>query len=468
MAYTLKMGAFAKLENSTAQPTTTGWAEFSVTLKEGCDLSNPVLSIAESFATLSGYNYATFLGRYYWVQDIRVERTGYCVISLKVDVLATYKTDIGNADLYVLRSSAAADGSIRDNFYPMKATATKYHQDQDATTVPGNYSSGVIVLNVSGIDTSLGTTLIEMIPSEFKRLITALYTDINGFQLTDVFDKLNQLFGGNPQELINGAMWFPYAFDVDSYQQVQIGGWAAELSGTPIQGGVITDPGLTLANYTYTLQKHPLAATRGSYLNLNPYTQYVLGIPGCGIVNLDASKLQNETSITIIREMDAFTGQLIVKVNATSSGQRLAYLSGQIGIPIGLKGSNNANRILDSAAVTIGGTAAAIATGGAAAITGAIASGIGTAIEAIGSTGTSTSMGAGSVGIMLQPGWLDTICYDITDADNLQEGRPYCKIAKPSVLTGFMKVADGYVPISGPLPEQLEVKRILEAGFFYE
>ena len=65
------------------------------------------------------------------------------------------------------------------------------------------------------------------------------------------------------------------------------------------------------------------------------------------------------------------------------------------------------------------------------------------------------------------PCWLDTICYDITDSDNAQEGRPYCKVTTPSTLTGFMRVSDGYVNITGPLPEQQEIKRFLEGGFFY-
>lgn len=467
MAYTIKLGAFAKLENSTAQPVHTTWAEYSVNFKEGADFTNPILSIAQDFSTLYTYNYAYMLGRYYWVTEIKAVRSGYCTIKMKCDVLATYKSAIGSTSLYVLRSSTASDGSIRDNFYPIKATSTRYHQTQ-STGVPGSYSSGVIVLSVSGIDTIAGTTLLEFTPSEFKRLISALYTDINGFQLSDVISQVVQYFGGNPQALINSAMWFPFPFDVDNVSQATIGGWDASLGGSPIYAGIITDPVITLADYTYTLYKHPLAATRGSYLNLPPYTLYTIGLPGCGIVNLDGAKLIDQTSITIIREMDAFTGQLITKVNATQSGQRLAYLSGQIGIPMAIKGSNAAPNLIGSAAGVISSGIAAAATGGAAAIAGAAAAGIGAAVDAAGGTGTSSSMGSGAAGIMLQYGWLDTICYDITNSDNSQEGRPYCQMTTPSTLNGYMRVSDGYVHISGPLPEQQEIKQFLEAGFFYE
>ena len=83
MAYTIKLGAFAKLENSTAQPVVTTWAEYSVNFKEGADFTNPILSIAQDFSTLYTYNYAYMLGRYYWVTEIKAVRSGYCTIRMK-------------------------------------------------------------------------------------------------------------------------------------------------------------------------------------------------------------------------------------------------------------------------------------------------------------------------------------------------------------------------------------------------
>ena len=469
MAYTIKMGSFSKLENSTAQPVMTSWAEFSVNFKEGADYSNPVITLAADFATIAGYNYAYMLSRYYWITDVRVERTGYVRVTLKIDVLATYKSEIGDTNLYVLRSSASADGTIRDNFYATKATATTYHSVQSATAdVPGLYSSGVIVLSVAGTNSTTGTILWQLSINEFKRLITALYVEINGIQLSDVVSKVVQLFGGNPQTLINGAMWFPFGFGTSASEQLYIGGWAATEGGTPIYGQIINGPVQGLSGVSFTLVKHSDSGSRGKYLNLLPYTQYTLGIPGCGVVALDNGKLLEETGITIYRYMDAFSGQLFVKVECSTTGQILAYLSGQIGIPITLSGRNNAGQIIGAATSTLGAGAAAAITGNPIAIAGAVASGIGTAIEALGGTGTSTHMGAGAAGIMGERIWLDTICYEITDSDNTQNGRPLCQIRKPSALNGYMIVSDGYVEIAGPLPEQQEIKRFLETGFFYE
>ena len=166
--------------------------------------------------------------------------------------------------------------------------------------------------------------------------------------------------------------------------------------------------------------------------------------------------------------MDAFSGQLFVKVIADTSSQMLAYLNGQIGIPISLRGSNNANSLVAGAAATVTGIIGAVASGGASAIAGAAASGISTALEAVGGTPTSSSMGCGFAGITDEKIWFDTVCMDVTDADNTHNGSPLCQVRTISTLSGYVKVSEGDVAIPGPYPEAMEVKRLLEAGFFYE
>lgn len=482
MSYKIKLGTFSKLENSTAQPTTTTWAEYSVTLKEGCDISNPEITLSISYSTAAGYNYAYMMNRYYWIVGKNMLRENLCVLSLKVDVLATYKSEIGAASLYVLRSATFSNGFVRDTYFPALANTNKYQSVQPSiivggqeTSIPGDYTSGIIVLNVAGTGSAGASTLWELTTSDFAELVNALYRDINGYNLGDVIAKVVQAFGGNPQALINSAMWFPFPFDVDSVANLKIGSWSAQKedpdnpgSYINITGGIITDPVLTLPTVQFTIQKHPLAASRGAFLNLTPYTQYTLTIPGCSVVNLDNTKLQGETSISIYRVMDAFSGQMLVKVVADTSKQILAYLAGQIGIPISLRGSNNANSLIAGAASTIGGTIGAFATGGASAIGAALAAGISTAVDVVGGTPASSSMGAGFAAIVDETIKLDTVCCDIANNDTTHFGWPYCAVATLSTCSGYTLVANGDVAIPGPLPEQQEVKRFLETGYYYE
>lgn len=460
MAYTIKLGTFSKLENSTARPSTTNWAEYAITLKEGCDISNPDITLNVDWTTVSAYNYAYMLNRYYFITGKNMLRNGYCVLSLKVDVLATYKTTIGSTSLYVLRSSTQVDHSIRDNYYPTIASVVRSHYVQD-TGIPGDFSTGVYVLNVAGTKTQAGTTLLQFTPANFRLLINALYTSLNGFQLSDVVAEVVKRFGGNPQSLVNGAMWFPFPFDVASVEPMKIGNW-----DSGINGGVITDPLMTLADYSYTIFLHPQATVQRCYLNMAPYRQFTLGVPGCGTVQLDSAKLIDETSIIIRRVMDAFTGQQIVKVIAGTSGQILAYLSGQIGIPIQLSSSadpaGSALGLVGSAA-TLG---LGIATGNPAAIVGSATAGIGSVMDTVAGN-TSSGVSGSLAAIAGEPGWLDQTDIYVENGDNVRNGRPYMQVTTPAAIGGFMIVDKGDVSINGPLPEQQQIKAFLESGFYY-
>lgn len=462
MSYKIKLGTFSKLEKSTAQPNTVSWAEYDITLKDGCDLSEPDLNLSIDYATVSAYNYAELFGKYYFIVGRNMIRENLCHLQLSIDVLASYKTEIGAATLYVLRSASAADGTIRDSYYPLRADSTKYHQEQ-TTGIPGMYGTGVVIVSISGTSSAGATTLWEMTDTSFKSFVSELYTDINGWQLSDIVQKVVQYFGGNPQSLINGAMWFPFAFDVYTAEYVKIGSWQSS-----VIGGVVNDPLYTLGDVTFTLNKHPQAATRGAYLNVSPYTRYTLVLPGCGIIELDSSKLVNQTSITVRRIMDAFSGQVNTKVIADQSGQLLAQLNGQIGVPIQIRGVNNAGQMLSGALSSGAGLIGGAVTASPVALANAALSGISTAIDSVGGMGTSSNMGSGLAAICGQPISLDTICYDITNSDNTEFGRPLCQNVQISTLSGFTQVSEGYVAIPGPLPEQQKIKSILESGFFYE
>ena len=76
MAYTIKLGTFQKLENSTAQPVTTGWAEYSIVFKEGAEISYPVITLQADLSTVAPFNYAVWGSRYYWIMSKTMLRSG--------------------------------------------------------------------------------------------------------------------------------------------------------------------------------------------------------------------------------------------------------------------------------------------------------------------------------------------------------------------------------------------------------
>lgn len=484
MAYTIKIGQFAKNIESTAQPNTTGWAEHSVTLKNGADISNPRIELQVSWEDIKDVNYAVMMNRYYWVIGKNMLRENLCQLSLRVDVLATYKTEIGASSLYILRSSAASDGTIRDNLYPSRGIAEYSRQAWPATPTTHTFASGVYVLNITGTYTSGSSNLIQLTPPNFRKLLRMLYADIDGFQASDIIQKLCNFFGGNPAKLVNSAMWFPSKFtSVEAMSDTYIGSWrpgaAINIASDPIPCEIIKDPIQFVDYCTFTIDKHPKAATRGEYLNLSPFSNYKLFIPTAGAVNLDTTQLMGITSIEVDRYVDALTGRMVSYVSTPSSGvgvdpHYLAVLTGQYGIYLPLSGGNNTGgQIIGGTLSTIGAAAAAAMTGGTAAmgssaIIGALNAAIGTVDAAMAGASVSSGGAAGSLVELNKEIILDTTFYDVVDEDNTRNGRPLCQVTTPANLGGFMIADKGDVVMAGPLPEHEEVKRYLETGFFYE
>lgn len=466
MAYTIKIGAFAKNIESTAQPDTSGWASYDVTLKNGADISDPQITLNAAWSEIQNYNYVEMLGRYYWITDRNMLRENLCVLRLHVDVLATFKQEIGNSSLYVLRSASESDGTIVDNYYPTKASVTYSEELQSPYYSATPYTSGFYVVNISGIAGGTGTsTLWQMTPSQFRSFISGVYTSIDGFQPADIFEAINKLLSGSPTKLISSAMWFPggISFTSSTAQRVYVGSW-----DSGVDAKLITDPIYVDSSMWLDIHRHPQAAARGEFLNLAPYSIYTLALPLFGSINLDPTLMLGGTQVHVYLRVDAVSGVATVEIDTGGDRPLLGYLTAQMGVAMPLNGQESGSSVAGGIVSTLAGVAAAIATGGAAApIIGATSAGIGTAVSAM----SGASFSSGSVGSILAPTatWrLNSTHFTIADEDNTRNGRPLMKVRKINVLSGFIMVQKGDVEIAGTLSEHQEVKRYLETGFFYE
>lgn len=465
MAYTVKLGTFAKKINSTAQPDMTGWAEFSVVLKQGSELTDPTLQLNVNESDIVNYNYAYIFGSYYWITSRKMVRTDLCELKLEKDVLASYKLEIGSSNLYILRSSVSYDGGIVDNYYPATAHTQITSELQDLDTVPAvDFDSGYYLLTVMGASGSAGTgseIIYQMSTTEFFVFLLTLFSGINGLQVTDFWNEINKLFGGNPQDLISGCVWVPYPFPYRDRSSLTIGSY--ELN---ITGHVVTKNVIDLADVFYTLPKHPQSSSRGSFLSTAPFTSYTLSLNCGGIIELDSSKLMEKTQIRIRRQLDVKGGLYnIIDTGATADTILLGKIYGQMGVPIDLKGNGTGAVSISSLFSTIGSTAALVASGGAANALAAVSAGVGTVVSAAGATSNTAS---GFVAGLDDPGRLTSVFYYATDEDNANNGRPLCQVTQPSLLGGYMIAQKPTISISAPLPEQQKISQFLTSGFYYE
>jgi hypothetical protein len=474
MAFTADFVQFKKKVNSTKQPaanTDVTWST-TVELLEPCSVINPRLVIHRSNApypaepgnTMDIYNYCWLyeFSRYYWIRNWTWD-DGMWIADLEVDVLASFKSSIGSQNYYVLRASASSNGNIIDNFYP--TTSISYAASEDNAWTPQSYGSGCYIVNVIGTQTSGNSTLYRFTPTEFRQFLQKVYVNIDGFQFNDILEGLNKLLQGSPEQLITSAMWMPtFNWSTTTMSDVTVGSWSSGVSGDLITNPVFQYPALTLS-----LPKHPQAASRGSFLNLSPYTTYTLYLPEFGSINIDTTAVKEASSITINQWVDALSG--LVKCQVHSSGNPrpvIANLTNQLGVAVPLKGQSSGSSVAGGIVSTLAGTVGAIATGGTSLAIGAAASAFGTAITALSGSSMSTSSMGGALTLQTGPR-LDATFLQIASEDNSTNGRPLCSKTSPSSLgSGFIKVLKGETPIYGTQEEADRIKAFLEGGFFYE
>lgn len=466
MSFQVRLYTHSKRDNSTKRPTGNG-TQYDCVMKHGCGILNPTISLDLGLSNdPSQYNYAYIpaFERYYFIEEWYFEERLWTA-QLKVDVLATYKTEIGNSNLYVLRASAESNGNISDLLYPARtgcnfASDTKTNPWTGISFVIGivNRKAGFGSLNYYVVDrATLGAICSYLMDPEH------IITTDNGFNLTDASDAL-QLSLVDPIQYIKSCIMIPVGTDdytsLAGDSQIYCYNW-----GTGQYGRVVYSGTRIYKSYTFTIPKHPDTSVRGNYVNSSPYTSLILTIPPYGCIEIDTSVTCNASTLNVAVEIDPISGKgiLIVKCN----GIILNRLESQIGVPISL--SQVTRDYIGGVTNSVG------AIGGVAGmISGDIAGGFATAVSGIGNAVKSMmprSQTVGSTGSFVSNRGefrLDAQFFRPVADDNTHNGRPLCAMRTLKNLGGYMMIQDGDVTINGTSTEDATIRNYLEGGFYYE
>lgn len=91
------------------------------TLRDGASILNPEVEIetalTESMVGAINYAYIEAFGRYYYVTDINTETNGLWIVSMHVDVLMTYKTEIRAQNAVVARQEETFNMYLDDGWF---------------------------------------------------------------------------------------------------------------------------------------------------------------------------------------------------------------------------------------------------------------------------------------------------------------------------------------------------------------
>lgn len=479
MSISVEFFNFAKKSNSTKVPAVTG-TSFDCIIKAPSGILYPEIQLQLSMASPPLYNYCKIsdFNRYYWIREWTYENRLW-VASLAIDVLGSYKSDIGTSTLYVLRSASDSDGAVIDTFYPIKMTCQTDATDQTEAawwTLSPEAASGSFIVGVRGrIDSGQdagGVTYLVMTAAQFKTFCNNLFDDTlnnyTGGSVLDISDQLTKMIF-NPAQYITGVMWLPGTpSNVQAANTNWRVGWWDLGQSLPILKPASE---LTFTGTIY-LTQHPDAATRGAYVNASPYTQRLLQLPRAGLIRLDdpiiADAAANSGHVTVYLRVDPVSGEGIYTISC--QGVTLDRIHCQIGVDIPL--SDTDISLQEAAAPILSAANAGIAAfqGNApGAVMGSIAS-LGSAASVLSPHITDLSSASGYLGLV-GAGFctIFSIFRDITEDDNTEHGRPLCKNKTISTLSGYIQVMNGDLEISAATQMELDMIRgFLEGGFYYE
>ena len=465
MGFTVRLFTLSKRDNSTKRPTGNGTV-YSCIIKSGSGILHPTISLdLGKVNDPSQYNYAYIpdFDRYYFIEEWYFERALWTA-SLKVDVLATYKTEIGNSHLYVMRCASEHNGNIIDTLYPAKSGCS-YAYDTITNPWWDNISYIVGVVSRAGNMGSLayygmtGTAIHTMC----QNLLDDCVTEDNGFSWDDCSQAL-QLSLVDPMQYVKSCMALPVSIseisNIGSASSVYAFNWNTGATGYKIALAPYINK-----SFTFNIQKHPDTSSRGNYVNSDPFTKITLTLPPFGTIVIDTSVTCNASTLTAQIRIDPITGKAILTISCNSIV--LNRVESQLGVPISLSSvTRDYVGTASSALGSISGVVGGALSGDVAGAIGSL-SGIGNAVKSAmprASTIGTTGGFASAMGTFR----LDHQFFRPIADDNTHNGRPLCAMRTLNTLSGYIIIQDGDVAINGTSAEDAQVRQYLETGFYYE
>lgn len=454
---TVTFYSFAKKRNSTKQPTV--GTDLSCLVKSDSSIINPVMEVS---VDPTGYNYCYIaaFNRYYYIDDI-VFQKGIWILYCTVDVLASYKSQIGTSSFYVVRSASSYDGNIVDAQYP--ATSDVSYSNTAASPDPfswSGFSGGVYVIGLMTSDSSNtnGVTYYVLEPAEFAKLIKDFYSDTSpGFATwwdnlgKGIVNSLNKI-----SDFIVSCRWYKTAPAIEAgLRPISVG-----LFSTSAQGyQVANNPNVTVSAQ-WTVPKHPQAATRGAYLNGAPYSRYTISSGFTGEITLDPYLVAQASKLNFIINMDITTGQAKIMITDPDNSRTLLTTYGEYGIPIQLTATEvDAMGLVQTGA----GLVTSMATGNLL----GTAAGVLNALDYAQFT-PGGKAGSGGYIAFTQPLLLNCEFFKIVNEDLADKGRPLCQVKQISTLSGYLICDNADISLAATPGEIETVNAYLNNGMFYE
>lgn len=431
-----------KRNNSTLRPTGEG-ETITGNLNDVCDIVNPSILFHQGpHITLHNYAYIPKFKRYYFITNWSWQ-LGLWRADLEVDVLASWKDEIGEQTHYITRSSAASNGNVVDNLFPILPSVGILRSAGDRLfSVRGKY----YIIQYTGEN---GVNCDWISGADFTALCAALWLEWDSIEgMTDLYYAAL-----DPMQYLLGVQQTPAPYDFFEHTgagEIALGGVKTGITGIHLTGATIT-------SRTCSVPKHP-GATARPWLKSSPYSEYSIYIPGCGWIPLSANDLYNADSVTVNVQGEPFSGTL--RADVVVQGATIASATGRCSNPWSLSSSSP----------NIGGVASGLTSTAVNAVKGnfvGMLGGIGSTVGACMPTVTTNGGTGGSIGLEEQIQLVMKYQNAATD-NNEEHGRPLMAKRQIKTLGGYIQCDSA--DFEGPAlrMERIKIDAFLNGGFYYE
>lgn len=339
---------FNKRNNSTLKPSTSD-RQYSIEciLRQSTSIISPVIVLDKQYNGIQTCNYAYIptWNRYYFITDI-ISRDDLWLVTLTLDVLASYREDIYRTSQYVLRSSKEYSYTLIDNMavssgyrncsrvyvdtadgvYRKPRSSNVWSKDRtyfDSNIPNGGYIVGIVTDSASGN----GVTYYGFIKSDFIDFIRNAVT-LRPSNITDVSDGLKSILVDGLQYIVS-VKWFPSlptTKTANYVSSISIGGNSINVP----QQRVFALNDMVVEDYYFDvdLPVHPGSYDSDKqYLRYSPYSEYNLYFQPFGDIPLDTTKIYHPTNkkIKVTWSIDYATGVSYLKIYKGGYDDELVY-----------------------------------------------------------------------------------------------------------------------------------------------
>lgn len=410
-----------------------------------------------------GTNYIGFEGRYYFVDDIIFISNNLVKLVCSMDVLATYKTQIGNSVQYIERSASAVTGEtenyIIDNAVSVgqwknyKANATtNFSGVVTGWSVAGCYVVRVISKTYSSNNAS-GVASYVMDTANFANLLDFIFDESNF--IDELTDEVVKTFF-NPFQYIVSVRWYPFTvgtISTGSALTVKLGWWnptGVTAYALANSGGVSFGSYLTIPSFPYN-----------DWRCFDPrVTSIKLYLPSVGTIDVAPMDINLNGNLYFNYYVDTVSGEAIVRLYGD---ELIATYSINFGADIQL------GQMRTDWAQAIGSGVSAISSAIGGNIGGAITNAI-DAVQNVTMPTPSLNGSQGNVAMLKYQSYAEIVIETFITSENAQAllGKPRCYNHQIKDFSGYVKCAGASISVDGPISIRDEINSYLNGGFYYE